>query len=41
VRVRLLDDLRKTPRRTVVECFRTILRFDPNPALARYRGPAL
>jgi pimeloyl-ACP methyl ester carboxylesterase len=41
VRERLLADLRATPRETVVSAFRDILRFDPDPALARYRGPIL
>jgi pimeloyl-ACP methyl ester carboxylesterase len=41
VRERLMRDLRATPRETVVEGFKAVLRFDPNPALARFRGPAL
>jgi pimeloyl-ACP methyl ester carboxylesterase len=38
VRERLLAELRATPRATVVPAFRDVLRFDPDPALARYRG---
>ena len=41
VRERLLADLRATPRQTVVAAIRATLRFDPTPALLRYRGPAL
>jgi pimeloyl-ACP methyl ester carboxylesterase len=41
VRERLLADLRATPRETVVPVFREILKFDPDPALARYRMPRL
>jgi pimeloyl-ACP methyl ester carboxylesterase len=41
IRQRLLDDLRATPRETVVKSFREVLRFDPDPWLARYRGPIL
>jgi pimeloyl-ACP methyl ester carboxylesterase len=41
VRERLMRDLRATPRETVVEGFKAVLRFDPKPALARFRGPAL
>jgi pimeloyl-ACP methyl ester carboxylesterase len=41
VRQRLLDDLRATPQETVVASFREALRFDPDPSLARYRGPIL
>jgi pimeloyl-ACP methyl ester carboxylesterase len=41
IRKRLLADLRATPRETVVSAFREVLRFDPDPALARYRGPTL
>jgi pimeloyl-ACP methyl ester carboxylesterase len=39
VRERLLADLRATPRQTVVPAFRAALQFDPDPSLARYRGP--
>jgi pimeloyl-ACP methyl ester carboxylesterase len=41
VRERLLADLRATPRKTVVPVFRAALQFDPDPSLARYRGPVL
>ena len=41
VRERLMHDLRATPRETVVAGFKAVLRFDPKPALARFRGPTL
>lgn len=41
VRQRLLEDLRATPQETVVRSFREVLRFDPDPCLARYQGPIL
>ena len=41
VRERLIRDLRATPRESVVEGFTATTRFDPKPALAAYRGPAL
>jgi len=41
VRERLLADLQATPRETVVPSFREVLQFDPDPSLARYRGPML
>ena len=41
VRARLLADLRATPRQTVIGVLRAVARFDPKPALAGYRGPAL
>jgi pimeloyl-ACP methyl ester carboxylesterase len=41
VHARLLADLRATPRAAVVGGLRTVARFDPKPALARYAGPAL
>jgi pimeloyl-ACP methyl ester carboxylesterase len=41
VRERLMRDLRATPRETVVEGFKAVMQFDPKPALAAYRGPAL
>ncbi len=43
VRERLLQDLRATPRETIVQTLKAVMRFDPNPALAGYRGrgPAL
>jgi pimeloyl-ACP methyl ester carboxylesterase len=41
VRARLLADLRATPQETVVPAFREVLKFDPDPALARYQGRML
>jgi pimeloyl-ACP methyl ester carboxylesterase len=41
VRERLRDDLRTTPRDTVVRAFQEVMRFDPHPALGRYNGPRL
>jgi pimeloyl-ACP methyl ester carboxylesterase len=41
VRRRLLADLRATPRETVVPVLRSVMRFDPDSALARYKGPIL
>jgi pimeloyl-ACP methyl ester carboxylesterase len=41
VRRRLLADLRATPRETVVPVFRSVMQFDPDSALARYKGPIL
>lgn len=41
VRERLLSDLRATPREAVVRVLQEVMRFDPGPALARYRGPIL
>ena len=41
VQKRLLADLEATPRKTVVPAFRAALQFDPDPSLARYRGPIL
>jgi pimeloyl-ACP methyl ester carboxylesterase len=41
VKERLLADLRATPREAVVQVFREVMRFDPDPALAGYRGPIL
>jgi pimeloyl-ACP methyl ester carboxylesterase len=41
VRSRLLADLRATPRETVVPVLRSVMRFDPDSALARYKGPIL
>jgi pimeloyl-ACP methyl ester carboxylesterase len=38
---RLLRDLRETPRETVVRGLHAVMAFDPKPALARFRGPAL
>jgi pimeloyl-ACP methyl ester carboxylesterase len=41
VRERLLRDLRATPREAVTRGLRQVMQFDPQPALARYRGPML
>jgi len=41
VKARLLADLRATPRESVVQLFRQVMRFDPNPALANYHGSIL
>jgi pimeloyl-ACP methyl ester carboxylesterase len=41
IRERLRNDLRATPRETVVPAFREAMQFDPHPALARYRGPVM
>lgn len=41
VRERLLSDLKATPRETVTRGFAEVLQFDPDPALAAYRGPLL
>ncbi|HEU5303365.1 MAG TPA: alpha/beta hydrolase [Gemmatimonadales bacterium] len=41
IRERLLADLRATPRAAVVQVLGEVLRFDPDPALARYQGPTL
>ena len=41
VRRRLLADLRATPRETVVPVLRSVMRFDPDSALSRYKGPIL
>jgi pimeloyl-ACP methyl ester carboxylesterase len=38
---RLLADLRATPRETMVPVLWSVMQFDPDPALARYRGPVL
>ena len=38
---RLLADLRATPRDTVVGALHAVMAFDPKPALARLRTPAL
>jgi esterase len=38
---RLLADLRATPRETVLPVLRSVMDFDPDPALVRYRGPKL
>jgi pimeloyl-ACP methyl ester carboxylesterase len=41
VRSRVIQDLRNTPQETVVGIFKATLRYDPLPALNRYRGPIL
>jgi pimeloyl-ACP methyl ester carboxylesterase len=41
VRRRLLADLRATPRETVVPVLRSVMQFDPDSALARYKEPIL
>ncbi|HET6796716.1 MAG TPA: alpha/beta hydrolase [Gemmatimonadales bacterium] len=41
VQNRLLADLRATPPEVVVAVLRSVMRFDPDPALARYQGPML
>jgi pimeloyl-ACP methyl ester carboxylesterase len=41
IQKRLLTDLTATPREAVVQVLRDIMRFDPDPALARYSGPKL
>lgn len=41
IRTRLLTDLKATPREAVVQVLRDVMRFDPDPALARYSGPKL
>jgi pimeloyl-ACP methyl ester carboxylesterase len=38
---RLLADLEATPQAAVVGVLRDLMRFDPDPALARYGGPKL
>lgn len=41
VRERLLADLRATPKEVLLQVLRSVMQFDPEPALARYRGPTL
>jgi pimeloyl-ACP methyl ester carboxylesterase len=41
MRERLLGDLRNTPKETVIEVLRSVMTFDPGPALAGYEGPKL
>jgi pimeloyl-ACP methyl ester carboxylesterase len=41
VQRRLLADLRATPREAVVGVLRSVMQFDPDSALARYKGPIL
>jgi pimeloyl-ACP methyl ester carboxylesterase len=41
IRARLLRDLKSTPRETVIRVLREVMKFDPDPALARYPRPKL
>ncbi len=41
IRRRLLDDLKRTPRETMVRVLREVMQFDPDSALAAYSGPKL
>jgi pimeloyl-ACP methyl ester carboxylesterase len=41
IKERLLGDLRATPGEAVVHVLRDVMQFDPDPALAGYRGPIL
>jgi pimeloyl-ACP methyl ester carboxylesterase len=41
IRERLLSDLMSTPKATVTRVLREVMKFDPDPALARYSGPKL
>lgn len=41
VRDRLIVDLRATPKETVTQVLRSVMQFDPDPALGRYPGPKL
>jgi pimeloyl-ACP methyl ester carboxylesterase len=41
VRSRVIQDLRNTPKETVVGIFKATLRYDPLPALGGYRGTIL
>ena len=41
IRERLLSDLKSTPKETVTRVLREVMKFDPDPALARYSGPKL
>jgi pimeloyl-ACP methyl ester carboxylesterase len=41
IRERLLSDLKSTPRATVIRVLREVMKFDPDPSLARYSGPKL
>jgi pimeloyl-ACP methyl ester carboxylesterase len=41
IRTRLLADLRATSKEALVLVLRSVMQFDPDPALARYRGPVL
>lgn len=41
IQKRLLADLEATPQEAVVQVLHDLMRFDPDPALARYNGPKL
>jgi len=41
IRARLLSDLKSTPKETVIRVLHEVMKFDPDPALARYSGPKL
>jgi pimeloyl-ACP methyl ester carboxylesterase len=41
IQQRLLADLRATPKEVVIPVLRSVMRFDPAPALAHYTGPKL
>ena len=41
VRDRLLEDLRRTPEEAVIQGLRSVMQFDPDPALASFAGPKL
>ena len=41
VRGRVVADLQATPRGAVLEVLRSVMQFDPRPALDRYHGPML
>ena len=41
IRGRLLADLEATPQEAVVQVLRDLMQFDPDPALAQYKGPKL
>jgi pimeloyl-ACP methyl ester carboxylesterase len=41
IRARLLSDLKSTAKETVIRVLREVMKFDPDPALARYHGPKL
>ena len=41
IRERLLSDLKSTPKATVIRVLREVMKFDPDPSLARYSRPKL
>ncbi|HYF38636.1 MAG TPA: alpha/beta hydrolase, partial [Gemmatimonadales bacterium] len=41
IRNRLRNDLRATPRETVVRTFHAVMQFNPHPMLDQYHGPML